>query len=112
MSKGLAALSERRLLIVTGKGGTGKTTVAAALGLLTAQQGIDTVVIEMGDTAVLPRLLSDDPAALEADGGRNPVRVAPHLFTLRIVRTSSRAGSPPRRSVGMCAPARRGIVQR
>ncbi len=85
MSKGLAALSERRLLVVTGKGGTGKTTLAAALGLLTAEQGIDTVVIEVGDTAVLPRLLSDDPAALEADGGRNPVRVAPHLFTLRIV---------------------------
>jgi len=85
MNKGLAALCERRLLIVTGKGGTGKTTVAAALGLLTAREGIDTVVIELGETAVLPRLLSDDPIALEADGGREPVPLAPHLFTLRIV---------------------------
>ncbi len=85
MSKGLAALSKRRLLIVAGKGGTGRTTVAAALGLLTAGQGIDTVVIEVGETAFLPRLLSDDPAALEADGGRDPIPLAPHLFTLRIV---------------------------
>ena len=85
VNEGLAALSQRRLLIVTGKGGTGKTTIAAALGLLTARQGIDTVVIELGETPLLPRLLSDDPATLQTDGGRDPIQLAPHLFTLRIV---------------------------
>jgi len=85
MRKGLEALTQQRLLIVTGKGGTGKTTVAAALGMLAARQGLDTVVIEVGDTSLLPRLLCKDHESLEEDGGRSPVQVAPHLFTLRIV---------------------------
>ena len=33
----LASLLARRLVIVSGKGGTGKTTVAAALGLAAAR---------------------------------------------------------------------------
>jgi anion-transporting ArsA/GET3 family ATPase len=37
----------RRLLFVTGKGGVGKTTVAAALGLLAAEQGLRTLVCEV-----------------------------------------------------------------
>lgn len=40
-------LLDRKLLFVTGKGGTGKTTVAAALGLLAAAQGKRTLVCEM-----------------------------------------------------------------
>ena len=85
MRKGLEALTQQRLLIVTGKGGTGKTTVAAALGMLAARQDLDTVVIEVGDTSLLPRLLCKDHESLKGDGGRSPVQVAPHLFTLRIV---------------------------
>lgn len=37
----------RRLLFVTGKGGVGKTTVATALGLLAAEQGLRTLVCEV-----------------------------------------------------------------
>lgn len=37
----------RRLLFVTGKGGVGKTTVAAALGLLASEQGLRTLVCEV-----------------------------------------------------------------
>jgi anion-transporting ArsA/GET3 family ATPase len=37
----------RRLLFVTGKGGVGKTTVAAALGLLASGQGLRTLVCEV-----------------------------------------------------------------
>ncbi len=40
-------LLDRRLLFVTGKGGVGKTTVAASLGLLAAQQGKRTLVCEV-----------------------------------------------------------------
>jgi anion-transporting ArsA/GET3 family ATPase len=40
-------LLRRRLLFVTGKGGVGKTTVAAALGLLASQQGLRTLVCEV-----------------------------------------------------------------
>jgi anion-transporting ArsA/GET3 family ATPase len=40
-------LLERRLVFVTGKGGVGKTTVAAALGLLAAREGKRTLVCEV-----------------------------------------------------------------
>lgn len=40
-------LLARRLLFVTGKGGAGKSTVAAALGLLSAQQGSRTLLCEV-----------------------------------------------------------------
>lgn len=40
-------LLDRQLLFVTGKGGTGKTTVAAALGLLAAETGRRTLVCEV-----------------------------------------------------------------
>ena len=35
----MASLLERKLIVVTGKGGVGKTTIAAALGLLAAERG-------------------------------------------------------------------------
>ncbi len=38
---------ERRLIVVTGKGGVGKTTVSAALGLLAARRGLRTIVVEV-----------------------------------------------------------------
>lgn len=80
----LESLLTRRLLIVTGKGGTGKTTLAAALGVLAARRGIDCVVAEMGNDTVLPRLLSDAPPPRERDPGREPVKLAPNLFSLHI----------------------------
>jgi anion-transporting ArsA/GET3 family ATPase len=47
-------LLDRRLVLVTGKGGVGKTTVAASLGLFAAEQGKRTLVCEIdakGDLA-------------------------------------------------------------
>ena len=49
-------LLDRRLLFVTGKGGVGKSTVAAALGLLAAQRGKKALACELdakGDLAAL-----------------------------------------------------------
>lgn len=43
----MTGLLDRRLLIVTGKGGVGKTSVAAALGLLSAQEGRRSLVCEV-----------------------------------------------------------------
>ncbi|MGI8754415.1 MAG: ArsA family ATPase [Acidimicrobiales bacterium] len=40
-------LLDRKLLFVTGKGGVGKTTIAASLGLLAAEQGKRTLVCEV-----------------------------------------------------------------
>src|SRR3954447_10055951 len=44
-----ALLRERKLLYVTGKGGVGKTTVAAALGLAAARTGRRTIVCEVAE---------------------------------------------------------------
>jgi anion-transporting ArsA/GET3 family ATPase len=50
----MTTLLEHRLVVVTGKGGVGKTTVAAALGLVAARAGKRTIVAEVarrGDVA-------------------------------------------------------------
>src|SRR3954469_12185770 len=44
-----APLLERTLLYVTGKGGVGKTTVAAALGIAAARTGRRTIVCEVAE---------------------------------------------------------------
>jgi hypothetical protein len=54
---------ERQLLVVTGKGGVGKTTIAAALGLLAARAGQRTIVVEVGQESQLPRLFGVTPSA-------------------------------------------------
>ncbi|MGH9171945.1 MAG: ArsA family ATPase [Acidimicrobiales bacterium] len=43
----MASLLSHRLLFVTGKGGVGKTTTAAALGILASEQGKRTLVCEV-----------------------------------------------------------------
>ena len=55
-------LLDRRLVIVTGKGGTGKTTVAAALGVAAAQRGLRVLVAEVGRYEHLPRMLCCEQA--------------------------------------------------
>jgi hypothetical protein len=62
---------ERQLLVVTGKGGVGKTTIAAALGLLAARTGRRTIVVEVGQESQLPRLFGVAPSA---PGTATPLR--------------------------------------
>jgi anion-transporting ArsA/GET3 family ATPase len=52
----MASLLEHKLIVVTGKGGTGKTTAACALGLIAARRGLRTIVAELGDQHRLPTL--------------------------------------------------------
>ncbi|MFQ5515491.1 MAG: ArsA-related P-loop ATPase [Myxococcota bacterium] len=85
MNARLRELLSRRLLIVTGKGGTGKSSVAAALGRLAAREGKRTAVIEVGDESVLPGLLGAGPSPPEGTEPREPWPVGSGLFTLRIV---------------------------
>lgn len=65
-------LLDRKLLFVTGKGGVGKTTVAAGLGLLAAQRGKRTLVCEVDAKGNLATFFETGPigfAPTEVDHG-------------------------------------------
>jgi anion-transporting ArsA/GET3 family ATPase len=52
----MTSVFDRDLLVVTGKGGVGKSTLASAVGLLAADRGLRTIVVEVGEQARLPAL--------------------------------------------------------
>lgn len=56
-----ASLLDRRLLFVTGKGGVGKTSMAAALAMLAAREGKRTLVCEVDAKGNLADLLGVGP---------------------------------------------------
>ncbi|MFC4943340.1 ArsA-related P-loop ATPase [Pseudonocardia sp. GCM10023141] len=60
-----AALSAARLHVVTGKGGTGKTTVAAALALALATGGKRTLLIEVEGRQGIAQLFDTPPLPYE-----------------------------------------------
>jgi anion-transporting ArsA/GET3 family ATPase len=72
------ALLDKRLVVVTGKGGVGKTTVAAALGLLAARRGRRTVVCEVAQQERLAGLFGVH------DVGHDEVELAPGLFAVSV----------------------------
>jgi len=74
------SLLEHRLVIVTGKGGTGKTTVSATLALAASRAGLRVLVAEMGPDEQIPRLL--DPRAPEV--GYAGCAILPGLQAMRI----------------------------
>ena len=52
----MPALLDKRLIVVTGKGGVGKTTVAVALGLVAARAGKRTIVAEVAQQERVSRV--------------------------------------------------------
>ena len=74
-------LLDRRLVIVTGKGGVGKSTVSAALALLAAREGKRVLVCEVNAQERVAPLLGAPPAGStirEAIPGVSTVNVNPH----------------------------------
>jgi len=75
----MEGLLDKRLLFVTGKGGVGKSTVAAALGLVAARRGLRTIVAEIAGQDRLARALAGD-----GGGGFEEVELAPDLYAISI----------------------------
>ncbi len=72
----MTSILDRRLLFVTGKGGVGKTTVAAALGTLAASQGKRTLVCEIDAKGNLADFFEAGPTSF------TPTEVQPGLFAM------------------------------
>ncbi len=71
----MPALLDKRLIVVTGKGGVGKTTVAVALGLAAARAGKRTMVAEVGPAgAHLAGVPARGARLLGGRARRQPVR--------------------------------------
>lgn len=72
-------LLDRKLLVVSGKGGVGKTTMSAALGVLAAERGRETIVVEFGDQSRLTGLWGLPPAEAGTE-----TRLEPRLSSITI----------------------------
>ncbi len=71
-------LLDKRLVIVTGKGGVGKSTVALALGMAAADRGKRTIVCEVSAQERLSRVFH------RAEVGFNEVEMAENLWGISI----------------------------
>ena len=76
----MAGLLDKHLIYVTGKGGVGKTTVSAALGLAAAAAGRRTIVCEVAQQERVSRAFQREGVQREvevqlADGHAAPVAV-------------------------------------
>lgn len=74
---------DRRLLLVSGKGGVGKSAVSAALAILAARRGKRVLAIAMTDRNGLAAHLGVDELTYE------PVRISPGLYGAAVDRSRS-----------------------
>ena len=72
-------LLEHRLIVVSGKGGAGKTTLTATLALLAARQGLRVMAVETGGKSQIPELLHPGHPEVGYEG----VEVLPGLHVMR-----------------------------
>lgn len=78
-SVGLDALLNRKLLVVSGKGGVGKTTVSLALALLAAQRGKKVIVAEIHSEEQVAHVLDHPPL------GHKETELLPNIWGLNIL---------------------------
>lgn len=88
----MASLLEHKLIVVTGKGGAGKSTIAGALGLLGAGRGLRTIVVELGQQDQLARFYGGaESQSDEGDGelgarrsAGTEIELEPNLWSLAL----------------------------
>lgn len=68
----------KRFVIVMGKGGVGKSTVCAALGLAASRRGLRTVIAELNTREKVPLLFGCQP------GGYRTQRIEENLYSINI----------------------------
>jgi anion-transporting ArsA/GET3 family ATPase len=78
MLERVAELLDKRLVIVTGKGGVGKSTVALALGLAAAAEGRRTILCEVSSQEHVSRVFH------RAEIGFHEVEIADNLWAISI----------------------------
>src|SRR5512142_1973675 len=69
----MSGVAVARIVVYTGKGGVGKTSIAASTALLAAERGMRTIVLSTD----IAHSLAD---ALEVPLGPEPVSIAPNLW--------------------------------
>jgi anion-transporting ArsA/GET3 family ATPase len=89
----MASPLQRRLVVVIGKGGVGKSTVAGALGMAAAREGRRTVVVELGNQRQLPALF-------ERADEQHDAKSAPHASTFPDADRAAKADRPETASEG------------
>jgi anion-transporting ArsA/GET3 family ATPase len=72
------SLIDKRLLFVTGKGGVGKSTVAAALGVAASRRGKRTIICEVAQQDRIARVFQHKGV------GYHETEIAPQLFAFSI----------------------------
>ncbi len=75
-----SALFSRRIVLVTGKGGVGKTTVSAALARVFARRGKRVLCGEVSPDASAPSAMAE--ALGGGPAGEAPVEVAPNIWSV------------------------------
>lgn len=77
--------SQAHVLVVAGKGGVGKTTVSAALGVVAARAGLDVLLVALDDSATLPSLFGADSLGYEDTPLGDPGLTGPGAIRARVL---------------------------
>ena len=77
------AMLEKRLVLVSGKGGVGKSAVSAGLALLAQRRGLRVLAMEMGSPGGLSAHFGTGPLEFE------PIELRPGLHAMQMVRSDA-----------------------